>query len=143
MAVPGQLPRRSDINPLDLSQVWEDCFVLRLTMIDGLPSLMCEYIGVHLVESYGQDYSGQSAALDAIGRHSESLLGRVLQAVHTREPVMEEGQAAPRRAGTDNKERPVKYRLALFPLSEDGQHVTHVLGCIRWVGAAVAIPFRA
>lgn len=67
------LPLESAINPEELSDIWDSCFLVQVT---GNPSSPYEYLtlGKSLVEAYGDDWTGKNICEALIYPHPKPLL---------------------------------------------------------------------
>jgi hypothetical protein len=108
MAHGERFPRRDQIEPSTLGADWANCFLIAVQS----PVRLSYFVGVsnHLLAAHCPN---------------DNLAGVILshlpQVLSERRCLMIEGRATLRGSG-------VLYRSALFPLSEDGVAIDHVLG---------------
>jgi hypothetical protein len=108
MARGGRFPRRDQIEPWMLGEDWANCLVIAVQSPVRLSYLL----------AVGENLSFAHCPNDSL---AGVLLSHLPQVLSERRCLMIEGRATLR--GTD-----VLYRSALFPLSEDGVAIGHVLG---------------
>ena len=108
MARGGRFPRRDQIEPRMLGEDWANCLVIAVRSPAPLSYLV----------AVGENLAFAHCPNDSL---AGVLLSHLPQVLSERRCLMIEGRATLR--GTD-----VLYRSALFPLSEDGVAIGHVLG---------------
>ena len=104
----GRFPCRDQIEPSMLGEDWANCLVIAVQSPVQLS---------HLV-AVGENLSFEHCPNDSL---AGVLLSHLPQVLSERRCLMIEGRATLRGSG-------VLYRSALFPLSEDGVSIDHVLG---------------
>jgi hypothetical protein len=112
MAGGGRFPRRDQIEPSVLGEDWANCLVIAVRS----PIQLSYFVAV------GENLSG------AHGPNSNLagiLLSHLPQVLSERRCLIIEGRAALGGVG-------VVYRSALYPLSEDGAAIDHVLGAANY-----------
>ena len=108
MARGGRFPRRDQIEPSMLGEDWANCLVIAVRSPIQLSYLV----------AVGENLSFAHCPNDSL---AGVLLSHLPQVLSERRCLMIEGRATLRGSG-------VLYRSALFPLSEDGVAIDHVLG---------------
>ena len=108
MAHGGRFPRRNQIEPSVLGADWANCLVIAVQS----PVQRSYFVAV------GENLSFAHCPNDSL---AGVLLSHLPQVLSERRCLMIEGRATLRGSG-------VLYRSALFPLSEDGADIDHVLG---------------
>ena len=108
MAHGGRFPRRDQIEPSVLGADWANCLVIAVQS----PVQRSYFVGV------GENLSFAHCPNDSL---AGVLLSHLPQVLSERRCLMIEGRATLRGSG-------VLYRSALFPLSDDGAGIDHVLG---------------
>ncbi len=108
MARGGRFPRRDQIEPRMLGEDWANCLVIAVRSPVRLSYLV----------AVGENLSFAHCPNDSL---AGVLLSHLPQVLSERRCLMIEGRATLRGSG-------VLYRSALFPLSEDGVAIGHVLG---------------
>ena len=104
----GQFPRRDQIEPSTLGADWTNCLLIAVQS----PVQLSYFVAV------GENLSFAHCPNDSL---AGVLLSHLPQVLSERRCLMIEGRATLRGSG-------VLYRSALFPLSEDGVAIDHVLG---------------
>ena len=108
MARGGRFPRRDQIEPWMLGEDWANCLVIAVQSPVRLSYLL----------AVGENLAFAHCPNDSL---AGVLLSHLPQVLSERRCLMIEGRATLRGTG-------VLYRSALFPLSEDGVAIGHVLG---------------
>jgi hypothetical protein len=108
MAHGGRFPRRDQIEPSTLGADWTNCLLIAVQS----PVQLSYFVAVGENLSFAHCPSDNLAGV---------LLSHLPQVLSERRCLMIEGRATLRGSG-------VLYRSALFPLSEDGVAIDHVLG---------------
>ena len=108
MAQSGRFPRRDQIEPSMLGADWANCLVIAVQS----PVQRSYFVAV------GQNLSFAHCPSDSL---AGVLLAHLPHVLAERRCLMIEGRATLRGSG-------VLYRSALFPLSDDGVTIDHVLG---------------
>jgi hypothetical protein len=108
MARDGRFPRRDQIEPSTLGADWANCLLIAVQS----PVQLSYFVAV------GENLSFAHCPNDSL---AGVLLSHLPQVLSERRCLMIEGRATLRGSG-------VVYRSALFPLSEDGVAIDHVLG---------------
>jgi hypothetical protein len=108
MAHGGRFPRRDQIEPSMLGEDWANCLVIAVQS----PVQLSYFVTV------GENLSFAHCPNDTL---AGVLLSHLPEVLSERRCLMIEGRATLRGSG-------VLYRSALFPLSEDGVVIDHVLG---------------
>jgi hypothetical protein len=108
MAREGRFPRRDEIEPSVLGADWENCLVIAVQS----PVERSYFVAV------GENLSFAHCPNDTL---AGVLLAHLPLVLSERRCLMIEGRATLRGSG-------VLYRSALFPLSQDGVAIDHVLG---------------
>jgi hypothetical protein len=111
MAHEGRFPRRDQIEPM-LGADWANCLVIALQS----PVQLSHFVTV------GNNLSGARCPNSTL---AGVLLSHLPQVLSERRCLMIEGRASLRGIG-------VLYRSALYPLSEDGVAINHVLGAANY-----------
>jgi hypothetical protein len=112
MARDGRFPRRDQIEPSMLGEDWANCLVIAVQS----PVQLSYFVAV------GNNLSGARCPNNAL---SGVLLSHLPQVLSERRCLMIEGRATLRGTG-------ILYRSALYPLSEDGVAIDHVLGAANY-----------
>ena len=108
MARDGRFPRRDQIEPSTLGTDWANCLLIAVQS----PVQLSHFVAV------GENLSFAHCPNDSL---AGVLLSHLPQVLSERRRLMIEGRATLRGSG-------VLYRSGLFPLSENGVAIDHVLG---------------
>lgn len=127
LSVDGALPKESDINPDDLKDVWDSCFLINVK--DN--RFRYDYLGKQLVEAYGDDLSGHEISTTLLYPDSPTLFNAMQEALTLKQPVEDEGEF------TNKYGVIVRYRSVVIPLVQAHEETpTYILGGMRWRGYA-------
>jgi hypothetical protein len=108
----GRFPRRDQIEPSMLGEDWANCLVIAVQS----PVQLSHFLAV------GDNLSGVRLPNDNL---AGVLLSHLPEVLSERRCLMIEGRARLREVG-------ILYRSALYPLSEDGVAINHVLGAANY-----------
>src|SRR5262249_30230537 len=108
----GRFPRRDQIEPQMLGEDWANCLVIAVQS----PIQLSHFVAV------GENLSFAHCPNDTL---AGVLLSHLPQVLSERRCLMIEGRAMLRGSG-------VLYRSALYPLSQDGVAIHHVLGAANY-----------
>jgi hypothetical protein len=108
----GRFPRRDQIEPSMLSEDWANCLVIAVQS----PIQLSHFVAV------GNNLSGARCPNNTL---AGVLLSHLPQVLSERRCLMIEGRATLGGMG-------ILYRSALYPLSEDGVAIDHVLGAANY-----------
>lgn len=113
------MPSETDINPDDLAELWDDCFLVHTSDLK-MEDYNYIYLGVNIAHMYQDGVKGDLEHFNA------SKLSKSFQKViDTKKPVLEEG-------GIVNASgRTVLFRQCLLPLGKNNE-VEAILGGIRY-----------
>lgn len=117
------MPRESDIDPDDLADLWDSCFLIHVRDLDK-PDYNYTYLGQDIIDAYKHGLSDD----DAVGLcspNAQQLAVSFKEIIDTKTPRVEEGQF------TNVRQETVKFRQCLLPLGEDGR-VDAILGGMRF-----------
>lgn len=114
----GRFPSWSDMRRVDLREDWNWVFVVDLAQSDGYPHFI--YLGARLAQL-------SSVYLATATDFSLSLLDEATAAIN-----LAVASEAPRQSANEltlADGRKVLFRSMTAPLAEDGETITHVMGC--------------
>lgn len=112
MSREGRFPRRDQIEPSMLGEDWANCLVIAVQS----PVQLSHFVTV------GKNLSGARCPNHTL---AGVLLSHLPQVLSERRCLMIEGRAALGGVG-------ILYRSAVYPLSEDGAAIDHVLGAANY-----------
>lgn len=115
------MPRESDINPDELSDLWDDCFLIHAMDIEHM-----DYNFVYLGNNIRHAYTGVSAEspTEHTNLNVKRLIPSIQKVITTMAPVIEEGEAL------NDLNQLIRYRQCLLPIGE-GNKVLAVFGGMR------------
>lgn len=116
------LPSENDINPDELSGVWDDCFLAQV-MSNG--RYRYSYLGKNLIEAYGDDLEKDEIDY-LVSTSGHKTIEKFDEVVKNREPISDKGEF------TNSKHLLIKYRQLLLPFLDTGGKVGFILGGMRW-----------
>ena len=116
-----QFPEEKEINPSDLTDIWNNCFIVKADNSCKKEDYKYKYLGVNIIRAYGHDLTGLNvSSLAAPG--AEALSEKYEQVLAFKRPVIDEGEI------NISKNKIVKYRQILLPFGDFGVHITAILG---------------
>ena len=119
-----RFPSEEDMNSADISDVWDNCFLIRVSEQEGEEKRRYDfnYLGSALEGIYGTtaDISPLAPAF------SDRLNTRCDEVMNTASPVIEDD------AFVNDGGQTVRYRQILLPLGPEGNNISHVLGGMRY-----------
>lgn len=118
---PG-LPAESSIDPAELADIWDNCFLVQITPTGHF---QYDYLGAALVEAYGEDYTTGDEADRLVSASSNRAIHVFGDVVKLRKPLADEGEFV------NSRHFLIKYRQYLLPVGNK-KGVTHILGGMRW-----------
>ena len=116
------MPTEEDIDPYDLHDLWDCCFLLHVKDMDK-PDYNYTYLGDEILQTLQE--GTENEAENFANPEIRELTKAYPQVVLTKKPVLEEGEFITT-AGAS-----VKYRQCLLPLGE-GSEVLAILGAVRF-----------
>ncbi|MFW0776470.1 MAG: PAS domain-containing protein [Rickettsiales bacterium] len=117
------MPTEEDIDPDDIEDLWENCFLVHVTDIDK-PDYNYTYLGKAIDEAY-RGHLSESEASGMVCPQAKWLKEHYLKIVETRKPIVEEGEF------TNLNNKIVKFRQCLLPLGT-GDEVKAIFGGMRY-----------
>ncbi len=117
----GRIPLESDLNPEELKDVWDNCFIINTK--NGKYS----YLGKNLLAiNEGKGILAKSIYDNFVCPKNSNLPSVVKHVVQSKEPVIQES-VLESQYGVK-----VKYRRCFLPLSDSSNDVAYILGGFRW-----------
>lgn len=121
------LPKESYIDPKNVQDIWDDCFLLQVDQRVHGRGLHYSYLGSGISKVLKGENSLDQQAYDKLSCTKSSDIGkRVLKVIDNYEPLIDEGEFVSQEGIT------VKYRRCFVPLAKDNDDLGYVLGGIRW-----------
>ncbi len=119
----GIMPSEEDIDPQDLGDLWEHCFLVQ-KMPDN--KFMYLHMGSAIIEAYGDDLTGQEVCEKLVGQLHEPLVAKFHETIERGRPVLDESSFINR------KQMDIRYRTCLLPLRKQAREAAYILGGMKW-----------
>lgn len=119
----NSMPTEADIDPDDLQDLWDYCFLIHVKDLDK-PDYNYTYLGKAIQEAYQGALAGDEGA-DIASPNADKLAHSYNKVIETRSPLLEEGEFL------NMHNDVVKYRQCLLPLGE-GDKVDAIFGGMRF-----------
>jgi hypothetical protein len=120
-----EVPLESDIDPLQLKDIWSDCFLIQVNDIKRGRDYNYTILGENIVKAYGYDLDSEDTP-PLVGPVADRLTSKFQEVILTKRPVRDEGQFLNR------QNKLIKFRQVLVPFSMDGTNVFSVFGAMRY-----------
>ncbi len=120
----GRIPSRAQIDPLDVPDLLSIIFLIDVIEGCGGPEFRFRLVGSKITEVAGQDPTGQNLTSFYDAKNLENMIAIYGDVASRGEPFVNDGSAP-----FANKDYIRVVRL-LLPLSEDGNRVDMILGCL-------------
>ena len=120
-------PLETDVNPDQLKDIWDDCFLVRAD--DDLDGRVYRYIylGQSLVNAYGEDGTDKEACEKLVYPINQVLITLFDRVIDTKEAIFEDIEF------TNTNGMLIKSRTCFLPLGyDDTQQARYVLGGMKW-----------
>lgn len=117
------MPEESDINPDDIRDLWDCCFLLHAADLD-MTDYNFTYLGQAIIDAY-QHGASKGGASGVITPNARTLTPGCRQVVESCKPLLEEGEFS------NLSEENVRYRQCLLPLGRD-RRVEAIFGGMRF-----------
>lgn len=121
-----QLPKESDINPDELDDIWNSCFLISIDDVTRRVGYRYSYMGLDLMEAYGSDNGTADITSTLISTNNAPMVQKFNEAVLEKKPVIDESEFV------NMNHVNIRYRTCILPLGTTDGVVTHLLGCMRW-----------
>jgi len=123
-------PLESEINPDELEQVWDSCFLVSVdaahVAMNGSPYHYI-YLGQSLVDAYGDDLGNRQVCEQLIYPGNMSLIHHFDEIVTTKQPANDESEFK------NINNMLIKYRSCMMPLGKDNSdEVAYIIGGMKW-----------
>jgi hypothetical protein len=117
------MPEEDDINPDDIRDLWDCCFLLHVTDLQKT-DYNYTYLGQAIIDAYHHGVSKGDAS-GVISPHASALAPGCRQVAETCKPLLEEGEFV------NLGQKVIRYRQCLLPLGQDNK-VVAVFGGMRF-----------
>jgi hypothetical protein len=114
-------PEEKEIMPQNISDAWQNCFVIKASNSCKSEDFEYKYFGADLKEIYKMDLTGKKAISIPIPEAAH-FIEKYEQVLAFKRPVIDEGEI------TISKDEVIKYRQILLPFGEGGVNITAILG---------------
>ena len=114
-------PAEREINPKDISQIWDNCFIVQADNFCRKEDYKYKYLGQNIVRACGSDLTGLNVSNIATTEASR-LADKYEQVLASKMPVIDEGEIK-----ISGKEI-IKYRQILLPVGDGGVNITAIFG---------------
>ena len=95
-------------------------------MNPGSASFKYSYLGISLIEAWGDDASSAGVSSHLIDPATASLIHKFQEVVDTKRPVIDESEFI------NTKKMRIKYCICMLPLGTAPDHVNFILGGMKW-----------
>ncbi len=120
-------PAEADVDPEALSEIWDNCFLVKVDYDNSERPYEYVYLGESLIQAYGGDDMTEKEVCETlIYPSSHSLVHEFKEVVDSAKPVVDESEF------TNSKGLLIKYRSNLLPLSAGGGGVDFIIGGMKW-----------
>ena len=119
-------PSEGDIDPDAIADVWDACFLVKLSSRKETGHFQYTYLGSYLIEAYGDDLTDQEVCSHLVDPDSMPMVKKFEEVARNGEPMNDEGEF------TNHNNVVIKYRSCLLPLGDPGKPVNYILGGMKW-----------
>lgn len=119
-------PRECDIDPDEISDIWDYCFLISLDDVVKRIGYRYSYMGAALVGAFGDDVNNPDMALRLLSSTRVPNIKKIEEVLNKKHPVIDEGEF------TNAHHMNVRYRTCIVPLCYDDGQVSHLFGVMRW-----------
>jgi len=122
-------PQEKELDPNLLTDVWDNCFLIKMTNASTYGGYRYIYMGKNLLDAFGEDVSREDAEM-LVSLPSLRVTAKFDQAVALRKPLIDEGEFI------NAKKLAIKYRQILLPMADnkDSDEIAYLFGGMRWRG---------
>ncbi len=121
-----EFPHESDIEPEEISDIWDYCFLISLDDVVKRIGYRYSYMGSALVGAFGDDVNNPDMALRLLSSTRVPSLKKIEEVLDKKQPVIDEGEF------TNAHHMNVRYRTCIVPLGYENGQVSHLFGVMRW-----------
>lgn len=119
-------PKYDDVNSHDISDIWDNCFIVHITNSSEKNKYNYLYLGTNLEQAYNGDSLTIDDAPPLASPMVDRLVNKYEEVLRSRAPIIEEDAFVNARGKT------VRYRQILLPLGPNDSEVSHILGGMRY-----------
>lgn len=121
-----QFPHESDIEPDDIADLWDYCFLISLDDVVQRIGYRYSYMGAALVGAFGDDVNNPDMALRLLSTTRVPNIKKLEEVLDKKHPVIDEGEFV------NAHHMSVRYRTCIVPLGYENGQVSHLFGVMRW-----------
>lgn len=114
-------PPEKDINPLDIVEIWLNCFILKANNSCSSDNFEFKYFGSNLIDVFGRDMTGFKTGQIEL-EEAGYFIDKYERVLATKRPINDEGQIE------ISEYKTLKYRQILLPLGDDEVNISAILG---------------
>lgn len=120
-------PSPQEINPKDLTEIWDNCFMIRLVSDpEEEDEFRYTYLGSSIVAAYGDNLTGADIYTSLMSPSGARIADIFDKVATSKKPLVESSEFL----NTQNVI--IRYRQCVLPLGEKEDEVTHLIGGMRW-----------
>jgi len=118
-------PDHTDVNSEDISDIWDNCFVVKISRDKVTTDYVYIHTGATLEKAYGHDLTIDDTPPLA-SPYVDHLVNKYEEVCKNKTPLIEEDSFVNAHGKT------VYYRQILLPLGPNDDEVSHILGGMRY-----------
>lgn len=119
-------PTEGDIDYREISDIWDSCFLVRVSEDVRARGYKYSYLGTSIIEAFGDDLTGQEVYAKLVDTANDDIVHRFEEMVERAEPLIDESEFINRRKML------VKYRYCMLPLGREKGKVDYIIGGMKW-----------
>jgi len=119
-------PSEREIDPNVIQDIWDACFLIRVNGDVSKKGFKYTYLGLSLIEAYGDDLTGLDVCDRLVSPTSEQMSKKIHEVMESTKPVMDDSSF------TNRKNMLVKYRSVMLPLGSSPEEVDYIIGGMKW-----------
>jgi len=120
----NNVPLEKNIDNTLISDLWDNCFILRVHEINRSIDYRYDYIGKNICEAYTKDLSRGDNIL--INLEASGLHEKYIEIIRLKRPIEHQGTYI------NNNDKIIKFRQCMIPFSSDGKNVTTIIGAMNY-----------
>lgn len=120
------LPEENDIDPDDITDIWDYCFLIQVLDIERREGGNYTYLGKAIIEAYRDGLNGDACG-ELVSPNPQRLGHNFAQVILTARPQTQEGEFVNTNKGV------VKFRQCMVPMGDGAGKVIAVFGCMAFM----------
>lgn len=120
----NDVPLEKDINYDKLSDIWDSCFILRVTEVNKSINYSYDYIGDNIRDAYTKDLTEGNNIL--VNLEASLLHNRYLEIIRKKRPIENQGTYI------NDNDKIIKFRQCMTPFSSNSKDVTTIIGAMKY-----------